>query len=93
MEEASIICGQHNSAFGFIQLTEYNYDNVCDFAKGQSIRKVDNPTIPKGKYFGISLYNCFGKNIAYIGDYIVRLSEDKYMVFPQEAFHILFAKD
>ena len=90
MEKVLLKCPSEQYSFEYIRITPFNYEDVCEFAKGQYVTKATNPTLSQGKYFGVFLHNCLGENMAKIGDYIVKLDESNYMVFPQIAFSLLF---
>ena len=69
-----------------IVVTDSNYKSVCDFIDGHHPQKAVNPTIPRGKYFGIFVDTFYGRQLARIGDYIVKVGGTEYRVFNNEEF-------
>ena len=69
-----------------IEVKADNYAAVCDFVVGHRPQKADNPTVARGKYFGIFVETRYGRQLAYIGDYIVRTGETDYRVYNREEF-------
>lgn len=69
-----------------IEVTEGNYHAVCDFVIGHHPTKADNPTIPRGKYFGIFIETVYGRQLARIGDFVVKVGEREYRVFSRDEF-------
>lgn len=73
-----------------IEVTASNYQQVCDFVIGHHPTKADNPTIPRGKYFGVFVDSRHGRLLARLGDYIVRTGETDYRVYSREDFKETF---
>lgn len=73
-----------------IEVTESNYPSVCDFVEGHHPWKADNPTIPRGKYFGIFVETRCGRQLARIGDFIVKVGEREYRAYCRDEFNNTF---
>lgn len=69
-----------------IEVTESNYQRLCDFIYGHRPTKADNPTIPRGKYFGVFVETRHGRQLARVGEFIVRTGETEYRVYSREEF-------
>lgn len=87
---ATIACQYKPQQVEAVVLTESNYMNVCDFISGHHPQKADNPCIPRGKYFGVFVESRYGRQLARIGDYIVKVGELEYRVFNPEEFRKTF---
>lgn len=73
-----------------IVVTASNYQSVCDFVNGHKPQKADNPTYPRGSYFGVFIETRYGRQLARIGDYIVRVKEHDYRTYTTDEFNETF---
>lgn len=69
-----------------VEVTDSNYNAICDFVNGHHPQKADNPTIPRGKYFGVFVETRYGRQLARTGDYIVKVGEKEYRAYTPEEF-------
>ena len=69
-----------------IEVSDTNYQSVCDFVFGHRPSKASNPTYPRNRYFGVFVETRYGRQLAHIGDYIVRTGETDYRVYTREEF-------
>lgn len=87
---ATIACQYQPRQVEAVILMESNYQAVCDFISGHHPQKADNPTMARGKYFGVFVETRYGRQLARIGDYIVKVGELQYRVFNPEEFRKTF---
>lgn len=69
-----------------VEVTEKNYQAVCDFVFGHRPSKASNPTCPTNRYFGVFVETRYGRQLAHVGDFIVRTGETDYRVYTREEF-------
>lgn len=73
-----------------IKVTDSNFLKIREFASGTYVTKADNPSIPRGKYFGVFVRTRYGRQLAYIGDYIVKLGDGQFRVVANDEIGGLF---
>jgi hypothetical protein len=83
---ATIACEYKPLQVEAVEVTASNYRQICDFVDGHRPRMADNPTLPRGKYFGIFVETRYGRQLARIGDYIVKVGDREYRAFCREEF-------
>ena len=83
---ATITCEYKQLQVEAIEVTASNYRQVCDFVDGHHPQMADNPTLPRGKYLGIFVDTRYGRQLARIGDYIVKVGSMEYRAFCREEF-------
>ncbi len=69
-----------------VEVTDANYRSVCDFVEGHRPQRADNPTMPRGKYFGVFIDTRYGRQLARVGDFIVRVGDREYRAFTRDEF-------
>ena len=73
-----------------IRVTDCNYASVCEFIVGHHPTKAESPTMARGKYFGIFVWTRHERQLARIGEYIVKIGETAYQVYSEEEFNRTF---
>lgn len=76
-----------------IEVKDTNYQAVCDFVFGHRPMKATNPTYPRSRYFGIFVETRYGRQLARIGDFIVRTGDTDYRVYTADEFQKTFKKE
>ena len=69
-----------------VEVAESNYKGICDFVDGHHPQKADNPTIARGKFFGVFVETRYGRQLARIGDFVVKVGDREYRVFTRDEF-------
>lgn len=73
-----------------IKVTDSNFERIREFAAGSYVTKADNPSIPRGKYFGVFVRTRYGRLLAYIGDYIIKVGKAQFRVVANDEIGGLF---
>lgn len=73
-----------------IKVSSSNYHQVCEFVNGHHPTKAESPAIPRGAYFGIFVWTRHERQLARIGEYIVKTGEQSYQVYTEEELQNTF---
>lgn len=92
MDRLPLKCKPSEQIFDYIVLTDKNFEEVRNFVVGKYVYKADNPTISKGRYFGVFMDCHAGRVIVYVGDVILKIGENEYIPLKFSTFSRLFNK-
>ena len=64
-----------------VEVTESNFKEICDFVDGHH-----NPTMPRGRYLGVFIDTRYGRQLARIGEYVVKVGAMDYRTYTRDEF-------
>ena len=69
-----------------VEVTESNFKEICDFVDGHHPQMADNPTMPRGKYLGVFIETRYGRQLARLGEYVVKVGAMDYRTYTRDEF-------